>query len=418
LYIPLFAVKAASTNTVDLIEVKGTIVPVIADYIERVITESEENNSTVCIIELNTPGGLLNSTEIIVQRILNADVPVVVYVAPHGAWAASAGTFITISANFAVMSPGSTIGAAHPVDVGQQSSPEVTEKATNYSAAWIRSIADKRGRNADEVELAVKESKSFTADEALSNNLIDFIANDLDELLSEINGKTVTLANNAIVTIDTDNYVLIRHTLNGFEEFLYNVSDPNVAYILLGLASIGLFTEIANPGLIFPGVIGGICLFISLYALGTLNANWAGLLLIFLAIGFFFAELFTSTFGILTAGGVISLVIGSILLFINNPPVLQINPGLIAVFVIIVSIILVLIIWAVIRGQTRKIETGAEGLVGKPGIVKTVLNPKGMILVEGELWNAEIDSGSADVDEEVVVQKVKGLKVTVTKKNK
>jgi len=409
-------VQAGSSSDIDVIKVEGTIVPVTADFIERVITESEKSGSAACVIELNTPGGLLNATERIVQRILNAKIPVIVYVTPHGAWAASAGTFITISANVAVMSPGSTIGAAHPVDAsGQQSAPEVTEKATNYSAAWIRSIAEKRHRNADEVELAVTESKSFTADQALTNNLIDFIANDFSDLMNKLDGRTIVMSDNSVVILKTGSYTVIAHEFSGIEQFLHSISDPNLAYILLGLASIGLFTEIANPGLIFPGVLGGICLFISLYALGALNANWAGLLLIFLGIGLFFAELFTSAFGILTAGGIISLVIGSMLLFINNPRVLQVDPGLIIAVVIIVSACLGLIVWAVVRGQTRKIATGEEGLVGKTAIVKTQLNPRGMVMVEGELWNASIDEGSAEPEEEVIVKKVEGLKFIVTR---
>jgi membrane-bound serine protease (ClpP class) len=408
--------QAAGPSTIDVLKVEGTIVPVTADFIDRVITDAENKGSAACVIELNTPGGLLTATEKIVGRILNARIPVIVYVTPHGAWAASAGTFITVSANIAVMSPGSTIGAAHPVDAGgQQSSPEVTQKATNYSAAWIRSIADKRHKNADEVELAVTESKSFTADQALSHNLIDFIASDFPELMQKIDGRTVALSDSSTVTLKTGNFTVIPHEFSWIEQFIYNISDPNLAYILLGLASIGLFTEIASPGLVFPGVIGAICLFLSLYSLGTLNANWAGLLLIILAFGLFFAELFTSAFGILTAGGIISLVIGSMLLFIDNPRVLQIDPGLIALVVVVVTACIVLVIWAVVKGQKRKIETGEEGLIGKVAIVKTKLDPKGMVLVEGELWNAVIDEGSAEPDEEVVVKKMTGLKVIVSR---
>ena len=406
----------ASTSTLYIIKVEGTIIPVVANYIDRSITAAEQSGSTACIIELSTPGGLLDSTEKIVQRILNAKVPVVVYVSPQGAWAASAGTFLTVAAHIAVMSPGTTIGAAHPVSVGEQQPAAVIEKTTKYSAAWIRSIAEKRGKNPVESELAVTESKSFTAAEALKNNLIDFIADDMNDLVDKLQDKKVILANGKEVLLATRNAVSIKAEMNLIERFLHSITDPNIAYILLGLATIGLFTEITNPGLIFPGVTGGICLFLSLYSLGTLNAYWAGLLLIMLAFGLFIAELFTSVSGILTTGGIISLIIGSLLLFINNPPALQINPVLIVVVVIILVAFFIFMVGAVIHGQRRRIETGAEGIIGKIGLVKAKLSPRGTIMVEGELWNAVVEQGQANQGEEVVVEKIDGLKLTVTRK--
>jgi membrane-bound serine protease (ClpP class) len=417
-FISATAVESAS-SAVHVINVEGNIVPVVAEYIDRAITAAEEQGSTACVIRLNTPGGLLGTTEKIVQRILNSRIPVIVYVAPQGAWAASAGTFITVAAHVAVMSPGSTIGAAHPVSVGeQQVGEDALKKATEYSAAWIRSIAEKRGKNVEEVELAVKESKSFTADQALQSNLIDFIAEDLDNLLAKLNGREVTLADNSIVVMDTDNAAIVNVEMTYIEDFVRTVSDPNIAYILMSLATIGLFVEITNPGLIFPGVAGGICLVISLYALGSLNAYWAGLLFMVLALGFFIAEIFTSTFGILTAGGIISLVAGSLLLFINNPPSLQLNPGLIVVVVVLVAAFFIFAVGMIVRGQRRKVETGEEGLLGRVAVVKTGLSPRGMVLVEGELWNAIMEGGTAEEGEEVIIKKVDGLKLIVTKNKK
>ena len=415
LLLPLDNIRA-DTDSIMVLKIDGTIVPVVADYINRGIDEAQAKGSTACIIVLDTPGGLLTSTEDIVQKIMNADVPVIVYVSPHGAWAASAGTFITISAHIAAMAPGTTIGAAHPVSVGEQMPEDASKKATEYSAAWIRSIAEKRGRNPDEAELAVRESKSFSVTQALDNQLVDITATDTNDLISKINRKRVILADDRVVVLKTDNSSTIYLEMNQVEKFLHGISDPNIAYILLSLATIGLFTEIANPGLIFPGVAGGICLLISLYSLGALNAYWAGVLLIILAFGFFIAELFTSTFGILTAGGIISMVIGSLILFVNNPPALQVDTALIVVAIIIISGFFSLMIWAVVRGQRRKTETGIEGLVGRTAIVKTRLNPKGMVLVEGELWSATIEEGIANDGEEVIVQKVDGLRLIVTKK--
>src|SRR4030042_376288 len=207
---------------------------------------------------------------------------------------------------------------------------EVSKKVTEYSSAWIRSIAEMRGRDVEQAELAVSQSKSFTASEALEAKLIDFQADDLESLISQINGRKVTLANGQEIIIDTSDYALGRNESNPAERFLHVISDPNIAYILLSLATIGLITEISNPGLIFPGVVGGICLFLAFYSLGVLNAYWAGALLIFLAIGLFVAEVFTQAFGILTAGGIASLVIGSLILFSHNSPEMQVNKGLIA----------------------------------------------------------------------------------------
>src|SRR4030043_914300 len=232
----------ADTSDIEVLRVEGPIVPVIADYIDRGISQAESEGS-LCIIELNTPGGLLDTTDRIVQRILNAEVPIVVYVSPRGSWAASAGTFITISAHVAAMAPGTTIGAAHPVSVGEAMPEEVQKKATEYSAAWIKSIAETRGRDPYQAELAVKESKSFTDTQALEYHLIDFTADALKDLIRPLNGRKVTLANKEEIVIDTTDYVSTREEMNRVERFLQVISNPNVAYILLSLASIGLITE-------------------------------------------------------------------------------------------------------------------------------------------------------------------------------
>lgn len=406
---------AQSSDSIEIITVDGTIVPVVTDYINRGISEAEEKGSTACIIQLNTPGGLLDATEEIVGRILNANVPIIVYVSPSGSWAASAGTFITISAHIAVMAPGTTIGAAHPVSVGEEMPEEVKKKVTEYSAAYIKSIAEARGRNPEEAELAVKESKSFTSTAALESNLIDFIADDLKSLIEQINGKKVTLASGEQVIIDTTGNILVENKMNFVERFLHAISDPNIAYILLSLATIGLITEISNPGLIFPGVAGGICLLIAFYSLGTLNAYWAGILLMVLAFGMFIAEIFTPTFGILTAGGLTSLIFGSLILFANNPPALEVNRVLIAVVSILVAAFLIFVIGAIVRGQRRKTTTGGEGIVGKIAVVQTKLNPRGTVLLDGEHWTAVINDGSADRTEEVIVTKVDGLRLEVRK---
>jgi membrane-bound serine protease (ClpP class) len=412
------SVVRADSPRIEILSVDGTIVPVVANYIDRGISRAESEGAVVCIIELDTPGGLLNATEDIVQRILNAKVPIVVYVSPSGSWAASAGTFITIAAHVAVMAPGTSIGAAHPVTVGEEMPEEVSKKVTEYSSAWIRSIAEIRGRDPEQAELAVTESKSFTSSEALEAKLIDFQADNLESLISQINGRKVTLTSGKEVVIDTTDYVLSRNDMNAVERLLHVISDPNIAYILLTLATIGLITEISNPGLIFPGVVGGICLFLAFYSLGVLNAYWAGVLLILLAFGLFAAELFTPAFGILTAGGLASLVFGSLVLFSHSSPAMEVNKGLIAAVTIFIAAFVIFVVGAVVRGQRRRAATGAEALVGKVAVAKTILDPKGTVLVDGEHWTAVADSGRVELGEEVKITKVEGLRLIVSKKIK
>jgi membrane-bound serine protease (ClpP class) len=411
-------IAAASSTTVEVLTVDGTIVPVIADYIDRGISQAEENGATACIIELDTPGGLLDSTDKIVKRIMNADVPIVVYVSPKGAWAASAGTFITLSANIAAMTPGTTIGAAHPVSAGGEEIPEdQMQKIVEFSAKWMRTIAEERGRNMEEAELAVRESKSFSDVDALEYNLIDLRADNLENLIAQINGWEVTLASGEEVVIDTADYVQTRNEMNAIEQFLQTISDPNIAYILFTLATIGLITEISNPGLVFPGVAGGISLFLAFYSLGVLDAYWGGIALILLAVGLFIAEYFTTTFGLLTAGGIASLVMGSLILFTHTPGV-EVSIGLIIGVAVGFAAFAVFVVGAIIRGQRRRKATGAEGMIGTIAIAKTPLDPTGTVLAQGELWTAASEGGRIAPGEEVIITKVEALKLWVTQKSK
>jgi len=412
------SIISASSPTIEILHVEGTIVPVVADYIDRGISHAEDENATVCIIELNTPGGLLTATEKIVQRIMNADVPVVVYVSPKGAWAASAGTFITLSAHIAAMTSGTTIGAAHPVAAGGEEIPEEQmKKIVEFSAKWMKTIAEERGRNMEEAELAVTESKSFTDVDALECNLIDLRADNLKSLISQINSWKVILADGEEVTINTTGYEIAKNEMNAIEQFLQTISDPNIAYILLTLATIGLITEISNPGMIFPGVFGGISLFLAFYSLGVLNAYWGGIALILLAIGLFVAEYFTTSFGLLTTGGIISLVVGSLILFSHSPGI-EVNRGLIAGVTAAIAAFGIFVIGAIIRGQRRRKATGPEGMVGRLAIARTPLDPTGTVLAEGELWTAIAEGGKIEPREKVVITKVEELKLWVAKKSK
>ena len=363
---------SAASQSIHILHVEGTIVPVVADYIERGIEKAEDENALACIIELDTPGGLLSSTEKIVQTIMNADVPVIVYVTPRGAWAASAGTFITLSAHIAVMTPGTTIGAAHPVAAG--------------------------------------------GEEILEANLIDFRAGSLDELIALINGWEVTLANGLEVTLDTSGYEATRNEMSLVEGFLHAISDPNIAYILLSLGSIGIIAEIYSPGTFFPGIIGAICLLLAFYSLGVLDANLGGILLIVLAFGLFIGEVLTTTFGLFTAGGIVALVLGSLILFPEEGALFQVSPWLIAVVAILIAAVFTFVITRVVRAHRRQAYTGREELVGKTAVAKTTLEPEGIVLFKGERWTAVAEKGRVKPGEEVTITKVDGLRLYVTRK--
>ncbi len=404
--------------TIDVLHAEGTINPVLVDYIERGIEQAEEEDATALIIQLDTPGGLLYSTEDIVVMIMNADVPIIVYVSPKGAWAASAGVFITLSAHIAAMTPGTTIGAAHPVSIGDEEiSEEEMQKITEFSAKWMQTIAEDRGRNVEEARLAVTESKSFTDIEALNYNLIDLRADTLESLISQIDGWQITMPDGSVVTINTQGATVKDINMSAIEGFLYAITDPNIAYILLSLAILGITAEIFNPGLIFPGVFGAISGLMAFYSLGMLPVNYAGILLMMLAFGLFVAEAFTPTFGLLTAGGITSLVIGSLILF-KGGPLFQVNIGLIIVVAVCFAGFLAFVVNRVVAAHRRQAATGREELLGKTAIVRTALNPEGTVLHEGEIWTAVLDKGQAEPREEVIIKRFDGLKLYVSKKDK
>jgi len=409
----------ADSPKIDVLDGKGVINPVLADYIERGIDHAEDSNAIACIIQLDTPGGLDTSMREIVQNIVNAQVPVVVYVSPSGARAASAGVFVTVAAHVAVMAPNTAIGAAHPVAVGAegeaQMSEAMEEKVVNDAAAYIRSIAEAHGRNMEWAEKAVRESVSATEKEALELNVIDMVAPDLDALVSQLDGRQITMLDGRVVTLQTQGATLNYIKMGTSEGFLYAISDPNIAYLLLSLAMLGILVEVTNPGLIFPGVIGGICGLLAFYSLGILPVNYAGVLLVILAFGLFIAELFTPTFGLLTAGGVASLVLGSLILF-KGGPLFQVHPGLVAIVTIFIAAIFAFVIHRIIRAHRHQASTGREELVGKRALVRMALNPEGTVFFKGELWKAISETGRVEPGEEVIITRVDGLILYVTKK--
>ena len=406
-----------ASSPIVVLKIDGVINPVLADYIGGGIEDAEENNATVCIIQMDTPGGLDTAMRDIIQDIVNARIPVVVYVAPSGGRAASAGAFITLAAHVAVMAPNTAIGAATPVSLeGGEIQEDMKKKIINDAVAYIRSLAESHGRNADWAEDAVRKGDSITEQEALELNVIDMVSPTLDSLIAELDGREVTLIDGRTVTINTQGATTQNINMSVIEGFLYAISDPNIALLLLSLATLGIFIEITNPGLIFPGVVGAICGILAFYSLGQLPVNIAGVLLIVLAFGLFIAEIFTTSFGLLTGGGIVALVLGALILFPLGSPVFSINPWLLATLVIVITGLFTFVISRVIRAHRRQASTGREELIGKTAVVKVALNPEGTVLFKGERWTAISEAGRVRPGEEVTITKVDGLVLRVTKK--
>lgn len=414
----VYGAYAQERSAVIVAPFTGVVNPVLAGFAERAIDEGERTGATAVVFEMDTPGGLDTSMRQIIRRILAAKVPVIVFVAPSGARAASAGVYIAYSANLAAMAPGTNIGSATPVAMSengeQQMSDEMRAKVSNDAAAYIRSLAEQRGRNADWAERAVREGINVHADEAQRMNVVNMIAPDLNGLLAQLDGQSVMTAAGT-VQIHTADAPVRRLEMNVVESFLHAISDPTIAYLLLSLGTMGIFFELSNPGSVLPGVIGGICLLLGLYALGSLPVNFAGLLFMGLALLLFAADLVAPTHGVLTAGGLISFVFGSMLL-INAPdsaPFLQISIQAILAVTITMAGFFVFVIGAVARGRHRPVVTGKEGLVGATGIVRTPLAPRGLVFLQSELWSAVSNGPRIGPGVEIVVTDVDGVVLQV-----
>jgi membrane-bound serine protease (ClpP class) len=420
--ISLSSTARAQGHTVDVLTVKGAINPVLVDYIKRGINHAEDNNAQAVIIQLDTPGGLDSAMRDIVQLIVNAHVPVVVFVSPSGARAASAGVFITIAAHVAVMAPDTAIGAAHPVSIGgdTQTPSEPTsaeeEKVLNDAAAYIRSLAASRGRNLDWAEKAVRQSVSATETEALDLNIIDMISPDLPSLLRQLDGRQVTLLNGQTVTLYTADASVTVIPMSFVEKFLYTISDPNIAYILMSVAMLGIMAEIFNPGLIFPGIVGGICLLLAFYSLGVLPVNYAGVLLIILAFGLFVGEALTAGFGLFFGGGLVSLIIGSLILFHGAPSAFRVDWRVLGTVIILLALGMGFVVQRAVKIHRKQATTGREELIGKTALVKQALNPEGMVFFKGEHWEAISEEGEIKVGETVVIKRLDGLTLYVERK--
>jgi membrane-bound serine protease (ClpP class) len=416
LFLPFGIRGQTEKSPVFFIEIDGDINPATGKFIIDSIDEATKQNAQCLVIQLDTPGGALESTRLIVKKELASTIPIIVYVAPGGARAASAGVFVTMAANIAVMAPGTHIGAAHPVTLGggeAKESKTMTEKIVNDTVAFIKNIAKARGRNLDWAEKAVVKSVSITDEEAVKLNVIDFIASDIPTLLAKIDGRVVKL-DGATRTLHTKGVQPNRIEMTWSQKLLAIISHPQIALYLLMLASLGIFFELSNPGAILPGIVGGISLVLSLYVLQVLSVNYAGLALILFAFILFIAEIKVMSHGLLAAGGIISLFLGSIMLFETPEGYMRLSLGVIIPTVLVTSAFFIFAMTMAIRARLKKPTTGFEGLIGEIGIASTPIAPEGKVSIHGEFWNATSDQ-NIEKGDKVQVVGVKNLKLNVKK---
>jgi len=396
------------------IKVDGTINPATADFIHGGIKKAATEKASCLLIHLNTPGGLLKSTRVIVSDILNSPVPVIVYVSPGGAHAGSAGVFITMAAHIAAMAPGTNIGAAHPVALQAVMDSTMNEKTTNDAAAFIRSIAEKRKRNVEWAENAVRKSHSYSETEALEYSVIDFIARDDEELLNIVHGKQVAI-NSGLITLQTKGAKIESLEMTFIGKLLDTISDPNIAYILFLLGMYGLLFELYSPGAILPGIVGVISLILAFYSMHSLPVNYAGLALIIFAIILFLLEIKIVSHGLLAIGGIVSLLLGSMMLIRSDSglDMARISRGVIYAATAVSALFFLFVLSFGIRAQRSKVVTGIEAMIGNTGEVIEILNPTGTVRVNGEIWNAESLSGAITRGEKVRIKEMRNLKLYV-----
>jgi len=427
LVLACLAPSVAQAGHVNVATISGSINPASADHLMKVISRSEADGAVAVLIELDTPGGLLSSTKDIIQAILNARVPVIVYVSPRGAWAASAGTFITMAGHIAAMAPGTSIGAAHPVAVaGGSTAPAedeegnavrdfAAEKAENFTASFIESIAKERGRNAEWAVDAVRNSVAINQDEALEENVIDLVAESREDLLAKSHGREVQVSGSP-VTLDLEGVTVVEIGMSRMNSLLDVLASPDIAVLLMLAGMLGIYVEFTNPGLIVPGAVGAVCLVLGFVALQILPFSWLGLFLLAGGLALFVAEIFFTSYGLLFATGVACFLMGGSMLF-DMPEVNDLNVSFWSVLMPSVagmSAFVGIVILAVTRSMAMPEITGTGELVGLTGEVRTGLDPNGMIFVRGEIWKARSDEALGEGDRVEVVG-VDGLELQVRK---
>lgn len=403
----------SSSAEVLKIVVNDTIHPITDEYIGRAIAEAERNQDQALLIELNTPGGLLTSTRHIIEKILAAKVPVIIYVAPSGSRAASAGFFILESADVAAMAPGTNTGAAHPVTItGGKMDDTMKQKIENDSAAFMRSFVSKRGRNVELAETAVRQSKSWSDGEALSNHLIDYVASSEEDLFKQIAAKPIKRFNGETVTLNLAGQPVRDYNMSLRQHILAYIMDPNVAFILLAIGALALYVEFNHPGAVVPGVVGLIFIVLAVFALDLLPVRFAAVVLIFVAFVLFALEAKFATHGVLAIGGIAALTLGGLLLVDAPIPEMRVRLWTALSVSIPLGAITVFLMTIALKARANKVTTGEQGLVGETGMAQTPLSPYGKVFVHGELWDA-VASMNVPAGQLVVVRKVDGLQLLV-----
>ncbi len=413
-FLLFFAPLIVTAQKVVSMHINSTINPVTAGYVHNGIEKASREKATCLLIHLNTPGGLLVSTRVIVTDILQSPVPVIVYVSPGGAHAGSAGVFITLAAHIAAMAPGTNIGAAHPVTLQGPVDTVMNAKSTNDAAAFIRTIAEWRNRNMQWPEEAVRSSAAITEHEALQKKVIDIIASSDQDLLDQLDGKKIQLPS-TMVTLHTKNAVIETYQMGTFEKVLDILSDPNIAYILMLIGMFGVLFELFNPGAILPGIIGVICLVLAFYTMHSLPINYAGLALIVFAIILFLLEIKIVTHGMLAIGGIVSLLVGSMMLMHASSSLELARLSRIVIFTstAVTSLFFLFILGLGIKAQQRKPVTGIEAMIGGTGVSLETIDPTGKVRVHGERWNAESTKGTIVQGKKILITGIKNLKLYV-----
>ncbi|MFZ0307956.1 MAG: nodulation protein NfeD [Candidatus Sulfotelmatobacter sp.] len=397
------------------IVVNDTIQPITEEYIARAIDEAQRRNDQAVLIEINTPGGLVESTREIIQKITNSAVPVILYVAPTGSRAGSAGIFILEAADVAAMAPGTNAGAAHPVLLGPfapKVDDEMKRKIENDTAALMRSVASKRGRNVEAAESAVLESKSFTEQEALAQHLIDYVASSEDDLFRQIDGKSFKRFNGQEVTLELSGQLVVPFGMTLKEQILSYLMDPNVAFILLAIGALALYAEFNHPGAVVPGTVGIVFILIAAFALNLLPTRFAALVLILGAFALFAAEAKFASHGVLTVGGIALLTLGGLLLVDSPIPEMRVHLLTALAVSVPLGLITAFLMSIALKARRNKMVSGAQGLIGETGIAQTALSPRGKIFVHGELWDA-VSSSEVSAGQSVVVRRIDGLLLQV-----
>jgi len=405
-----------SPGAVHVLTTDGVVNPVMDRYIDRGIGAAEDRDAAAVVIRLDTPGGLLTSMDDIIQNILASEVPVIVYVSPSGGQAASAGTFITYAAHVAAMSPATVIGSATPISGGGADlEGDLRNKVIENSVEKIRDLAALRGRNADWAEDAVRDGISAPSSEAVGLNIVEYIADDLDDLLRQIDGQSVTLQDGQEVVLETTGAEIAFNNRNFIERFLDVLADPNIAFLLLSLGSLALFIELFNPGSIFPGVFGVIALVMAFFSLSVIPFNWAGVALIMFAFILFGLELFVTSGGVLGVGGAVALVLGGLMLTSGNDAEFRVAEELIVGVAIALSAMVVFVLVNVMRIRTMPAKVGMSTVVGRTVVARSALAPDGFVMMDGEIWTAEAEEGEIEPGDSVIITQIKGLRLKVRK---